>query len=195
MSRSKPELTEEQLKEYDRQMLRASFVSLFWSVISDLKKRRGYKLQHLADKLGCDKSTISRWFAGNSPNWTLNTISDLAYALNVDLRIEAVDRETNTVHTPQGPSVDIEITSQTTPTGQLTRLLALKSGRTPGEVVREAIEAKAREAGVLPSESLQRRKPDLQKLLEISDRAAALPVLDPREADEIIGYDEHGLPR
>jgi antitoxin VapB len=80
-------------------------------------------------------------------------------------------------------------------TEQLARLLALKSGRTPEEVVKEAIEAKAREVGVLPPEPSQRRKPDLQKLLEISARAAALPVLDPREPDEIIGYDEQGLPR
>src|SRR5919108_2912339 len=100
MSRSKPELTEAQLKEYDRQMLRASVVSLFWSVIADRKKRRGYKLQHLADKLGCDKSIVSRWFSGNAPNWTLNTIADLSNALNVELRVEAVDRETTTVHTP-----------------------------------------------------------------------------------------------
>ncbi len=28
----------------------------------------------------------------------------------------------------------------------------------------------------------------------ISDQCAALPVLDPRSADEIIGYDEFGVP-
>jgi transcriptional regulator with XRE-family HTH domain len=115
MSRSRPKLAEAQLKEYDRQMLRASFVSLFWSVIADLKKRRGYKLQHLADELGCDKSTVSRWFSGNNANWTLNTIADLANALNVELRVEAVDRETKSVHTPQGQSVDVEVTSQGNP--------------------------------------------------------------------------------
>lgn len=31
-------------------------------------------------------------------------------------------------------------------------------------------------------------------LQEIADRCAALPVLDPRPADEILGYDVHGLP-
>ena len=107
MSRSKPKLTRAQIKEYDREMLRASFVSLFWSVISDLKKRRGYKLHHLADELGCDKSIVSRWFS-NNPNWTLNTISDLANALNVELRIEAVERDMKTVHTPQGQSDHLE---------------------------------------------------------------------------------------
>ena len=31
-------------------------------------------------------------------------------------------------------------------------------------------------------------------LLEIGARCAALPDLDARNADEILGYDEHGLP-
>jgi antitoxin VapB len=33
------------------------------------------------------------------------------------------------------------------------------------------------------------------ELLEIGRRCAALPDLDARTADEILGYDEHGLPR
>ncbi len=33
------------------------------------------------------------------------------------------------------------------------------------------------------------------EILEIGRRCAALPDLDARTADEILGYDEHGLPR
>jgi antitoxin VapB len=33
------------------------------------------------------------------------------------------------------------------------------------------------------------------ELDEIAKRCAALPGLDARSADEILGYDEHGLPR
>jgi antitoxin VapB len=33
------------------------------------------------------------------------------------------------------------------------------------------------------------------EILEIGRRCAALPDIDPRSADEILGYDEHGLPR
>lgn len=33
------------------------------------------------------------------------------------------------------------------------------------------------------------------ELREIGERCAALPTLDARSADEILGYDEHGLPR
>ncbi len=53
-------------------------------------------------------------------------------------------------------------------------------------------------ARVTPAERVQKRKlsreEKLKKLTEISDHAAALPVFDPRSPDEIIGYDENGLP-
>ena len=32
-------------------------------------------------------------------------------------------------------------------------------------------------------------------MMEISRRCAALPELDPRSADEIVGYDENGIPK
>jgi hypothetical protein len=34
----------------------------------------------------------------------------------------------------------------------------------------------------------------VERLLEIADQVAALPVLDSRSDDEILGYDEKGLP-
>ena len=34
----------------------------------------------------------------------------------------------------------------------------------------------------------------IDELTRIAERAAALPVLDMRPDDEILGYDEHGLP-
>lgn len=34
-----------------------------------------------------------------------------------------------------------------------------------------------------------------EELLKIGRRCAALPVKDQRSADDIIGYDDHGLPR
>jgi len=43
------------------------------------------------------------------------------------------------------------------------------------------------------SESTTRLDPD--QLLEIGRRCAAMPELDSRSAEEVIGYDEHGLPR
>ncbi len=41
----------------------------------------------------------------------------------------------------------------------------------------------------------QRATPDLAAELDaIAERCAALPVVDRRPADEILGYDDHGLP-
>jgi antitoxin VapB len=78
---------------------------------------------------------------------------------------------------------------------QLTRLVALKTGKTPEGVLREAVEERARAAGI--SVEKPKRSPDevLRRLREISDRCAALPLLDPRTPDEIIGYDEFGIPK
>jgi antitoxin VapB len=46
--------------------------------------------------------------------------------------------------------------------------------------------------GTAPEPATKLRAEDL---LEIGRRCAALPELDPRTAEEIIGYDEHGAPR
>lgn len=37
-------------------------------------------------------------------------------------------------------------------------------------------------------------KASVEEMLAIGRRIAALPVVDPRSPDEIMGYDEHGLP-
>jgi hypothetical protein len=38
------------------------------------------------------------------------------------------------------------------------------------------------------------RKPSADRMMAISERFAAYPVLDSRSPDEIIGYDEFGVP-
>ncbi len=73
---------------------------------------------------------------------------------------------------------------------QMARELAKKTGESMTEVVRKALRDRlVRE---------ERSKPDplmIEKLLEISDRCAGRPVLDSRSDEEIMGYDEHGVPR
>ena len=70
---------------------------------------------------------------------------------------------------------------------QMIRDLAEQKGVTPDEALRAAVEKEAeREAEVA------RRKAAIRR---IQAELAALPVLDPRSPDEIIGYDEIGLPR
>ena len=41
----------------------------------------------------------------------------------------------------------------------------------------------------------RRRRPVSDELRDIGERCAALPTLDDRSDDEILGYDENGLPR
>lgn len=86
---------------FDRGMLRSAFVSLFWAVISERKKAGGFTFQGLAKKIGSTKHEVSRWFNGD-PNWTVNTLASIANALDLDLKITAVDRTTGQVYTPSG---------------------------------------------------------------------------------------------
>lgn len=87
----------------------------------------------------------------------------------------------------------------TLPADPETERLALKvakaRGQPPTVVVRDAIGASAREAGLLDEGPSRRSAAEKRRrLLEISERSAVRPILDPRSADEILGYDERGLP-
>lgn len=72
---------------------------------------------------------------------------------------------------------------------RLARELARRSGESMTQVIVTALRERldrVRAAG----------KPTLsEELLAIGRRCAALPVKDRRSANEILGYDEHGLPR
>jgi len=78
---------------------------------------------------------------------------------------------------------------------QLARLVANKTGKTPDDIIKEAIEARALAAGV--SLKVPRRSADEieRRIKEIAERVGALPILDHRSAEEIIGYDEFGVPK
>ncbi|MGQ0673858.1 MAG: type II toxin-antitoxin system VapB family antitoxin [Hyphomicrobium sp.] len=79
-------------------------------------------------------------------------------------------------------------------TEQLARTLARQAGKAPEEIIRQALEERARTAGI-PLPTKPRRKPSFERMMEISDRFAAYPVLDDRSPEDIIGYDEYGVPR
>lgn len=79
-------------------------------------------------------------------------------------------------------------------TERLARKLAEATGKPLPEIVRRAIEAEAAKVGVAAPARLS-REDLLARMSEITDGFASLPVLDPRAADEIVGYDENGLPR
>ena len=76
---------------------------------------------------------------------------------------------------------------------------AAHAGRTPDEIVRDAL---MRAGDVLPWRSSARPRPPamtkselIAGMEEIASRSAARPTVDPRSIDEIIGYDDFGLPR
>lgn len=73
---------------------------------------------------------------------------------------------------------------------QLARLVAIKTGKTPDDIIKEAVEARAAAEGV----AVGRRRPfDEAKVMAIIERVSKLPVLDTRTDDEILGYNEHGV--
>ncbi len=71
----------------------------------------------------------------------------------------------------------------------MARELAEAQGVSITEAVLNALQNELRR------ETGRSRSPSLgEELRSISQRCAALPDLDTRSADEIIGYDEHGVP-
>lgn len=78
---------------------------------------------------------------------------------------------------------------------QLARYVAIKTGQTPEAVVKEAIEARALAAGVTVTSPRRSPAEIERRIKEISERVSALPILDDRSNDEIIGYDEFGIPK
>jgi antitoxin VapB len=72
--------------------------------------------------------------------------------------------------------------------------LARELAATTGETLTEAVLKALRER--LQRERGRPRGRDLEaELRAIRERCARLPVLDDRTPDEILGYDDHGLPR
>lgn len=68
--------------------------------------------------------------------------------------------------------------------------LARQAGETKTEAVIKALRDR------LSRVRRERSKRSLaDELEEIAEHCANLPILDARPADEILGYDEHGLPR
>ena len=76
---------------------------------------------------------------------------------------------------------------------QLARLVAVKTGKTLDDILKEAVEARAHAAGVATPP--KRRGFDEARVKAIIARVSALPLLDDRTADDIIGYDEFGVPQ
>lgn len=71
--------------------------------------------------------------------------------------------------------------------------LAREVANRTGETLTQAITVALRER-LARLRGQRRRRPLGEDLREIGRRCAALPTLDDRPAEEILGYDERGLP-
>jgi len=73
-------------------------------------------------------------------------------------------------------------------TDRLARELAKATGETVTDAVKHAVKERLMR---LPQKG---KRSVSEELMEIARRCAALPDLDTRTPDEILGYDENGLP-
>ena len=69
------------------------------------------------------------------------------------------------------------------------RRLAALTGRSITEAVKLAVKEQ------VAREERRQGKASWEEIQALIERAASRPVLDDRTEDEILGYDEHGIPR
>jgi len=74
-------------------------------------------------------------------------------------------------------------------TDRLARALAAATGESLTEAIRRALHDR------LERESYRARRGIGVEVRRIQERLARLPVLDPRSPDDLVGYDDHGVPR
>ena len=76
-------------------------------------------------------------------------------------------------------------------TDRLARELAALTGESLTETIRHALEAQLQR---LRDRHASDQAATFEALMAISNRSAALPILDHRSDDEILGYDQNGVP-
>lgn len=76
-------------------------------------------------------------------------------------------------------------------TDRLARELASLTGETMTGAIRVALEQRLQRERRRRQAEIDRRRKAIDAIIE---RFSRLPVLDDRSEDEILGYDEHGLP-
>jgi antitoxin VapB len=73
--------------------------------------------------------------------------------------------------------------------------LARKLARSTGETITQAVITALRERLAREQRKDEAIENLVEDIMDIGRHCAFLPLLDKRSADEIIGYDEHGLPQ
>ena len=79
-------------------------------------------------------------------------------------------------------------------TEKLARQIALTRGVSLEEAVKLAIEESSKQVARPAFATKLTREELIRRMEEISARCGARPLVDPRSPDELIGYDDFGLP-
>lgn len=79
-------------------------------------------------------------------------------------------------------------------TEELARRLAAKIGKTPEDAIQDALQARAAAVGLTGDDEASDHDAMIAAARDIVRQYRQLPVLDDRTADDILAYDEHGLP-
>jgi|HubBroStandDraft_5_1064220.scaffolds.fasta_scaffold36556_3 antitoxin VapB len=77
----------------------------------------------------------------------------------------------------------------------LARELAERTGESVNDAVVHALEERLKRKPVRRPENAAEREARKARILEILRRMDAIPVIDLRSPDDLLGYDERGLPR
>jgi antitoxin VapB len=77
---------------------------------------------------------------------------------------------------------------------ELAHELAKRTGETVSDAVTHALEERLQRNPARRQESETEREERRKRILEIVAEMHKAPILDPRSADELVGYDEDGLP-
>lgn len=73
--------------------------------------------------------------------------------------------------------------------------LARDLAKQTGETITQAVIGALRERLVREQRKRQAAEDLVEEVMDVGRHCAALPLLDARSPDEIIGYDHHGLPK
>jgi antitoxin VapB len=73
--------------------------------------------------------------------------------------------------------------------------VARRTGETLTRAVIVSLEERLQRIGSTDRQSEEEKEARVRRMKELAARFQALPVVDDRSPDEILGYDEHGLPR
>jgi antitoxin VapB len=99
------------------------------------------------------------------------------------------------ISTMSKPGSEMQLNIKNREAYRLAKRLAERTGESLTEAVTKALKERLEREEASGRGEEQGAAEKLKQLREISSRFDSLPVLDDREPDEIIGYDEYGLPK